>query len=375
MTLIWCRYKEIPRSLDTVSSTTADTYTRRYDVDWLRIIALGLLVIYHVVLSFQPWATRIYFIQNEQSLQGLWVLMAAINVWRIPILFLISGMGVYFAMDRRNWKQLLKDRVARILVPFIFGFFFICPISLYFALKHYGKEVAYVPNPGHLWFLGNLFLYILLLLLLLTYIKNNPSNFASRFLSRLLQQRFGIFFITLPLMAEYWLVGPQFYATYALTPHGFWLGMVCFFTGFILISLGDVFWYSVKRVRRVALLIAILLYLVRLGIFKLTGESNFLIALESMSWMLAMLGCGAIYLNKASGILAYLSKAVYPVYIVHMPVQYCISYFLLPLNLPAILKLIMLLIGTFGTCLLIHEFVISRFKWLQPLFGMKLRRV
>jgi hypothetical protein len=34
-------------------------------------------------------------------------------------------MGVRFAMQRRDWKQLLKDRTIRILIPFIFGFFFI----------------------------------------------------------------------------------------------------------------------------------------------------------------------------------------------------------------------------------------------------------
>ena len=355
-------------------SLTANTHQRRYDVDWLRVITLDLLIIYHVVVSFQPWATNVFFIQNEQPLQRLWVIMSIINVWRIPILFLISGMGVRFAMERRYWKKLLRDRTARILAPFVFGFFFICPISLYLAMKYYGKRAAYVPNPGHLWFLANLFLYVLLLLLLMIYLKNNPSNFALRFLSRLFRWRFGIFFIALPLMAEAWLVDPQIFPAYALTPHGFWLGMVCFITGFIFISLGDVFWQAVAGVRHVALVVAFLLYLGRLLVFQLAGEPNLLSALESMSWMLAILGYGSLYLNEASVSLTYFSKAVYPIYIFHMPVQYCVSYFLLPLYLPVILKLIMLLTGTLGASLLIYEYVIRRFKWIQPLFGMKLPR-
>ncbi len=241
-------------------------------------------------------------------------------------------------------------------------------------MKHYGKRVAYVPNPGHLWFLANLFLYILLLLLLLIYLKNNPFNLAFRFLSRLFRWRLGLFFMALPLMAETWLVGPQFFPAYALTPHGFWLGMVCFITGFIFISLGDVFRQAVERVRQIALVVAFLLYLVRLVVFQLAGEPNVLTALESMSWMLAILGYGSLYLNETSVSLTYFSKAVYPVYIVHMPVQHCVSYFLLPLHLPAIPKLIGLLTGTFGASLLIYEYMIRRFKWIQPLFGMKLRR-
>ena len=96
-----------------------------------------------------------------------------------------------------------------------------------------------------------------------------------------------------------------------------------------------------------------------------------LIAFESMSWMLAILGYGSQYLNQASASLTYCSKAVYPVYIVHMPVQHAIAYFLLPLPLPVILKLILLLAGTFGASLLLYEFTIRPFKWIRPLFGMK----
>ena len=30
---------------------------RRHDVDWIRVHALGLLIIFHGVVGFQPWAT------------------------------------------------------------------------------------------------------------------------------------------------------------------------------------------------------------------------------------------------------------------------------------------------------------------------------
>ena len=82
---------------------------RRHDLDWLRTFALGLLILYHVVVGFQPWAKDIFFIQNDQTLEGLWPLMAMLNVWRIPILFVVSGMGVCFAMERRTSKLLLRD--------------------------------------------------------------------------------------------------------------------------------------------------------------------------------------------------------------------------------------------------------------------------
>ena len=71
---------------------------RRHDIDWLRVIAIGLLLIYHIAIIFQPWAMYIGFIRSEAPLQELWVPMTLLNVWRIPFLFFVSGMGVYFAM-------------------------------------------------------------------------------------------------------------------------------------------------------------------------------------------------------------------------------------------------------------------------------------
>ena len=80
---------------------------RRHDIDWLRVIAIALLLIYHVVLVFQPWGKLIGFIQSEESRGAVWIPMALFNVWRIPLLFFVSGMGMCFAVRRRNWKQLL----------------------------------------------------------------------------------------------------------------------------------------------------------------------------------------------------------------------------------------------------------------------------
>ena len=60
---------------------------RRYAVDWLRVCALSLLIVYHAAVVFPPWAIKIFFIQNDHTLEGLWGFMSMINVWRIPILF------------------------------------------------------------------------------------------------------------------------------------------------------------------------------------------------------------------------------------------------------------------------------------------------
>ena len=112
--------------------------SRRYDIDWLRVIAtaiaiaVAILIIYHAVVSFQPWAFDIAFIQSEQSLVWLWIPMELVNIWRIPLLFFVSGMGVCFAMRKRDWRGLLEERLKRILLPLVFGALVI--VSMHFLV-------------------------------------------------------------------------------------------------------------------------------------------------------------------------------------------------------------------------------------------------
>ena len=346
---------------------------RRHDVDWLRTGALGLLILFHIVLTFQGWAASSGFPQNDELLEELVPFIAILAVWRIPLLFMISGMGVRFAMERRDWKQLLRDRTLRILVPYLFGMLVLGTL-LAAVLPRMGWDAEYTPNFGHLWFLLNLFLYVLWLLGIMVYLKDNPSNALSRFFSRILRLPLGIFFLALPLMAEAWLTGPEYFSVYIDNVHGWLMGLICFFIGFLLISNQDDFWPSVARSRWIALLLASSLYLVRLMVFGLEEELPWLTALESMSWMLAILGFASLYLNKPSRILGYLNKAVYPAYIIHLPIQFAICYFLLSLPLGPYWKLTLLLFGTFGITFVIYEVGLKRLTWIRPLFGMKLNQ-
>ena len=333
---------------------------------------LDLLILYHVTISFQPWAALIFFPGNEETLAGLWIPMALVNVWRIPILFLISGMGVRFAMERRTWPALLKDRTLRILLPFVFGYFFVTPVGNFFAIRFFYGTNRYYPSNAHLWFLANIFIYFLLLLPLFYWFKRHPDNRFLRVVNHAWRRPGGLFLAVLPFLAEAWLVNPQQYAAYSETLHGYLLGSVCFFMGFVFIATGDAFWPAVARVRWPALGVAFALFLVRLAGYELEGPA-WMVAVESTCWMLGLLGLGAHSLNRPSALLRYLSAAVYPVYIVHLPVQFALAYYLLPLPLPALPKYVLLLGGTFGVSFLLYELVLRRLRWLRPLFGMKLK--
>ncbi len=344
---------------------------RRHDVDWLRTIALGLLIIFHIVLSFQSWAASIGFPQNDELLEEFVPLLAMLSIWRIPLLFVISGMGVRYALERRNWKGLLIDRSTRIALPFVFNVY-IFGAFLTEVMPRIGWDAEYTLNFGHLWFLANIFAYTLWLIYILIYLKENPNCGLLRFVSRIMRWPLGLFLFALPLMLEASLVQPEFFAVYVDTVHGWLVGLICFFSGFVFICVQDDFWPVVRKTRWVSVALGVSLFLVRLLAFELNPGHNWMIALESMSWILTMIGFGSVYLNKPSRGLSYLSVAVYPVYILHLPVQFVLAYFLFPLSLPAYGKLVLLLLGTFCVCLLLLE-GLRRLKWIRPVFGMKLK--
>ncbi|MDA8001572.1 MAG: acyltransferase family protein [Alphaproteobacteria bacterium] len=345
--------------------------TRRYDIDWLRVIAIALLLIYHIVVVFQPWAKEFWFIQSETPLEWLWILMAVFNVWRIPLLFVVSGMGVCFALARRNWTQLVRERSRRILLPFLFGFFFIVPIHIALFQAHYDDSLAYIPDMGHLWFLANIYIYALALSPLILLCRRRAQNRILTTARALLTSRFGIYLFAIPFIGESLFVAPGWYESYAYTAHGFWLGAVAFLSGATFIALGENL-YAVLRGRwRLHCALAFALYLVRLFVFELEGVPSALTAIESLLWIFGVLGAAHVVLNRPSRALSYLSGAAYPVYVVHMVFLYLGAYMILPLPISALSQLFLIIVFTFGCCFFCYQFVILRFGVAAMLFGAR----
>ncbi|MEJ2004086.1 MAG: acyltransferase family protein [Cyclobacteriaceae bacterium] len=342
---------------------------RRYDIDWLRVIAIGLLLIYHTAIGFQPWGVLIGFIQNSESLESIWIPLSILNIWRIPILFFVSGMGVYFAMRKRSWRELISERARRILLPFLFGMLAIVPLHILVWQYYYNQDLSYWVNPGHLWFLGNIFIYVLVLAPLFYYMKNNPNGRAGRLLHSLFKTPFGLIIIMIPFILETVIVRPDSFELYAMTLHGFVLGFLAFLTGFICVYSGESFWKTVTRWRVLLLSLSAILFMIRFAVFDLK-EPFYLVSIESNLWIFTVFGFTHKYLDKPGRVLSYLSKAAYPVYIVHMIFLYSGSAILFQMEMSAWIKLLLLTVFTFAGSLGIYEFVLRRVSFLRPLFGL-----
>ena len=99
---------------------------RRHDLDWLRVLLFALLVPHHVAVGFVDWGVDIYrFVNNQLAGDGMTLFIYWSHSWRLPSLFLISGIGTYFLTRRGIGLQFMSGRIARLMVPAVFGFFFL----------------------------------------------------------------------------------------------------------------------------------------------------------------------------------------------------------------------------------------------------------
>ncbi|WP_430813503.1 acyltransferase family protein [Carboxylicivirga sp. RSCT41] len=341
---------------------------RRYDIDWLRVIAIGLLLIYHAAIVFQPWGILIGFIQSNESLEWLWIPMALMNVWRIPLLFFVSGMGVCFAIRKRSWRQLISERSRRILLPFLVGVSLVVPLHVLIWQHYYSQEITYSLSRGHLWFLGNIFAYVILLLPLFYYLKLKVNTSFHQRLTSLMSHPLSLVLLIVLFVAETLIVDPDTYEMYALSWHGFYLGILAFTIGFIMAYAGNDFWESLLQWRWLYAGLAFSLYLVRLLVFELYPP-KYLYPVETMTWIYAILGFAYKYLNRPGPALSYLSKAAYPVYIWHMVFLYAGAVIVLPGSLSTELKFFMVTLISLAGSVLVYELLIKRIKYLGLLFG------
>jgi hypothetical protein len=342
---------------------------RRYDIDFLRVVLIGLLLVYHSAISFQSWGVLIGFITNKKSLTALWTPMTMLNIWRIPLLFFISGMALFFSFRNRNWKQLLLERSRRILIPYLAGIFLIVPLQIMLVQYYYLQPVSYQAHPAHLWFLGNIVVYLAILLPFFIYLKRMDAEPVTQRIRACLNVPVLIFILLLFFTGEVVLLKPIMFEMYAMTWHGFFLGMIAFLFGYLFSWAGSTFWQSMVKWRWLFLTIAICLYTYRVSQLPAISAS-YLLVLESNAWILAILAIGNRYFNQGSRQLSYLRKAAYPIYIIHLFFQFLVCLLLFPLDINLWVKFILVVLFTLLLSLLSYEWILRRFQITRSFFSI-----
>ena len=361
---------------------------RRYDLDWLRVLVFGLLILYHVGMFFVPWG---WHIKNNVIYDDLRWPMLFLNQWRLPILFVISGMGTYYALSSRTLKAFNWERFTRLIIPLVVGMLLIVPPQIYIERIANGQFAGpywqYFPAKAfigvypegnlswhHLWFLPYLFLFSVVLSPIFIKVKRGEWT-----LTKWLKKPYQLYFLVLPLYFVEAFVEPFFPVTLALIGDWFTISfyIILFFYGFLLLSSGNHFWTLLDQVKKPALFVGIISFSLLLIIqqYEDTIYRHFTEAMIKVvnlwSWILAIMGYAAKYLNKKSEALSYANRAVYPFYILHQTITIIAAYYMMNWDQGLLVKFGVLTLATFGGSWLIYHFLILKIPLIHPLFGLK----
>ena len=376
----------------------ASVSQRRYDLDWLRVLTILVVFIFH---SGRFFDTGDWHVKNATTYFGVDIWTAFLADWMMPFIFVISGASLFYAITKGGFGTFFKDKFLRLAVPLILGVFTHAALMVYLErLTHHefaGSFWEFVPTyfQGwygfggnfawmglHLWYLLILFLFSLLLYPLFHWLRGSGAqalNAATDFIAR----PGMVYLLALVPMLLTALVNPN--TPYGMRSFGGWslLAYLPFFIyGFVLISNARL-QQTIIRLRGVSLAGGIVSLLAcfathgagpdpAFGTTSFTAYSA-LFALAAWFFILTFLGFGMRSLTRNTPFLQYANEAVLPFYVMHQTVLLAVGYFIVQTSLPDLLKWAVIAAIAFGIIMTLYELLIRRYNLLRFLFGMKLR--
>ncbi|RPJ54775.1 MAG: acyltransferase, partial [Acidobacteria bacterium] len=191
----------------------ASNENRRHDLDWLRVLAILMLQVFHTGMAFNSWG---WHIKNPETLPWLDLPMSFLHQWRMPLLFFISGVGTTFALRSRKLSGFVKERHRRLLWPLVFGMLVVIPPQVYCERLFQGVNYASFwdfyrtvfhgtsyPQGNtswhHLWFVAYLFVFSILTVPVLAAFATRRGRIVLEACRTWLAQGARIYLLILPL--------------------------------------------------------------------------------------------------------------------------------------------------------------------------------
>ncbi len=379
--------------------------TRRYDVDWLRVLGMLTVFLFHNNRFFD---TDGWHVKSPETSEASMIVTIFAVQWMMPLFFLLSGIGIYHALAHQRWPQYLISRVKRLLVPLLFGIFvIIAPLQVYLErIAHHqfeGSFWSFYPHyfegwfgigtgnfawmGVHLWYLEFLFVFSIITLPLFLYLRSPSGSRIAGMLAWFLSRPWAIFLLALPIAVAEFIAGlpPIHGSIFGNEAFGGWSTLpylILLIIGFLLAT-DEGLAKAMERHRVPALLAGIISFALGYLAYKGTTQwpllprellGSFLRGILCWSWLVAICGFAGRYLRFSNGFLKYANEAVLPFYILHQVVILCVGFYVLRLHTRLWLEYLIIATTSFVIIMGLYELFIRRVNVLRVLFGMKAAR-
>ncbi len=368
--------------------------SRRADIDWLRVLAFSLLILYHAGMPYVEWAWHIKNIEHWPALQEV---MRFVNRWRMPLIFLIAGATIMISLGRRGPGDFVLDRLKRLLLPLGFGMLVIVPPQLYFERRQQrqfeGSFLEFLPQAfdggaypagniswHHLWFLAYVLVLTLVLLPLLLWMRSERGGATLDRWSAFAARWHLVPLMALPLFASQFWLQPLSENRNGLVGdwHGLFYYGALLLTGALLYRSRDLMAW-LEQARFAALAVGLACYAalefvyfskggIRPGGSDWLGYSA-LSAANVGAWLIAIAGFARRHARPAR-FLHWATPGVYPFYILHQTVAVIAAFYLVQTGWSVPGKYAATATLTFAGTALVYGLLVRRIEVLRLLFGM-----
>lgn len=383
---------------------------RRDDIDWLRVFATYLLLLFHVGMVFNP--APFYHVRNGDVSFAFLILCGFIGLWHMPLFFLLAGWSAYSSLSLRGTGGFLRERFFRLFVPLVAGCVLLMPAIKYLelssgldanytglyvdpALQEGFRQVipsglpvaapfderflSFLPtfftNPtrftwAHLWFVVYLLTFTLLYLPLFGRIRAARQWFEGRVSPLWVYAPIVPLALVQVTMRERWPGLQNLIDDWA----NFTYYSIYLIAGFLLArfsALETALHLERKRALVIGVAATVCLLLGVLQVFSSPTVMLALTAIAGWCFVVAFLGWSRQHLSFSTPTLRYLTESAFPVYLLHQSAIVIPGYFLLQLPLGVWTKFLLLLIVSSSLTLSAYHFLVRPFSLTRFLCGMK----
>ncbi len=347
-----------------------------------------------------PFVPHNWEIKNKETSEGLYTIVIWFHQWRLPLLFFISGAGIYFSLEKRTLIKFYLERFRRLFIPLVFAMFFTIPVQVYFEylqrgrikpgyLNFYPSVWEMIPYPegsltwSHLWFIVYLIAFLILLIPFFALCRIDVIKNGLKKLGKYSGNPGILILLCFPVYLIYQFYYIEFPEQGSLFGDSFVFdsSLIYLLLGYLLAG-NETFWTNAARYRFLWLTntiicasVLILIYYTPVQLPKIKNNYAQLYfifdAIHIWSIILTITGFSKTYLYQDSRLLQYLSKAILPFFIIHQTIIVAIGYYLVQLNLPIAVKYFMLTTLSGLVIFLIYDLLIRRTRLTRFLFGMR----